>query len=332
MKFHGYSKSGNNPFKPVTSGQSGRRSRSDHIFVYTVHQGKERAYVKALVAAGYKAQTIERMHARFALFDLDTNRRSQVLDRLHARNIPVFIYPHAARPMVQWDGLHSVWPHTRCTFVIASGHVEVMQRFGYPIPMEIAGWTYCEIKPFEPVKEVRKILFGPIHPSATGWIADVDRDLNQRTFKHLMEYSKESGAKLVIRHIKALELSGLKRVPGVTYIEGRPDLAIDEIDAADVVIGHQTFAYLALARGKSVLMMGEDIPPRTVVHGAVAYVKSWEKYADLLTYPLDILAGDTTEMIAKSCKRNAEVTAWKKKFIGEQFDGSAFVKKLESHL
>ena len=189
MKFHGYSKSGNNPFQPTASGQTGRRSRSDHIFVYTVHQGKERAYVKALQAAGYKAQTIERMHARFALFDLDTNRRSQVLDRLHARNIPVFIYPHAARPMVQWDGLHPVWPHTRCTFVIAPGHIEVMQRFGYPIPMEVVGWTYCEIKPFEPVKEVHKILFGPIHPSATGWIADVDRDLNQRTFKHLVEYA-----------------------------------------------------------------------------------------------------------------------------------------------
>jgi hypothetical protein len=310
----------------------GKNPRSDHIFIYVGHQGKERAYVKALQAAGYKAQTIERIHARFALFDLDVNLRCQILDRLHGRGIPVFIYPHSARPMVQWDGLHPIWPHTKCTFVIAPGHVEVMQRFGYPIPMEIAGWTYCEQKPFKPVREVKRILFGPIHPSASGWVADVDRDLNQRTFKALWDYAQESGASLIVRHIKALELSGLKHIPGVNYIQGKPDLTIDEIDAADIVIGHQTFAYLALARGKPVLMMGEDIPPRTVVHGAVAYVKSWEKYADLLAYPLDILAGDAAEMIAKACKRNTAVAAWYKKFIGEPFDGSAFVKKLENYI
>lgn len=305
---------------------------SQRTFIYKAHQNKERAYVSALDAVGYKGSTSERQHAKFALFDLDVNRRSLVLDQLDKRGIPVFIYPHAARPMVQWDGLHPVWPNTKCTFVIAPGHVEVMQRFGYPIPMEVTGWTYCPIEPFQPVSKVNNILFGPIHPSASGWIADVDKDLNIRTFARLLAYCQATGVHLTVRHIKALELSGLKKLPGVTYIEGNPDLTIDEIDAADVVIGHQTFAYLSLARGKPVLMMGEDIPPRTVVHGAVAYVKSWEKYADLLMFPLDILAGDTSEMIAKSCRCNEDVMAWREKFIGKMFDPKNFVEKLESYL
>lgn len=160
----------------------------------------------------------------------------------------------------------------------------------------------------------------------------MDRDLNIRTFNRLLAYCKATGVRLTVRHIKALELSGLKRMPGVIYIEGKPDLAISEIDAADVVVGHQTFAFLSLAHGKPVLMMGEDIPPRTVVHGAVAYVKSWEKYADLLMFPLDILAGDTSELITKACNPNEQVSDWRNRFIGEQFDPKYFVEKLESHL
>lgn len=173
MKWHSYNRSGNNPFDATSS--SGKRSlRSQHTFLYRAHQNKERAYIAALGAAGYKGLTNERNNVKFALFDLDTNRRSLILDQLDKHGVPVFIYPHAARPMVQWDGLHSVWPNTKCTFVIASGHVEVMQRFGYPIPMEVTGWTYCPIKPFQPVSKVNNILLAPfIHQRPVGlrmWI------------------------------------------------------------------------------------------------------------------------------------------------------------------
>lgn len=302
------------------------------VFQYTVHQGKQQAYVDALQAAGYKGGTMEKIHARFALFDMDVGERREILERLHQRGIPIFIYPHAARPMVPWDGIHEIWPHVKCNFTIGPGHVEVMQRFDYPIPLEACGWTFCEIRPFAPVKAVRSVLFGPIHPSNQGWVADVDMDLNKRTFARLLGYCQESGAQLTVRHIKKLQLSGLTYVEGVKYVEGCPDQTITEIDQADVVVGHQTFAFLAVSRGKPTLMMGEDIPPRTVLHGQVAYVKNWDKYADLLMYPLDILAGPAGGMIEKACLRNVKVEAWRRRFIGEQFQPECFVKKLESYL
>ena len=328
MKYHGYSgKGSSNPFHPTaTPGQKAK------TYILEPHQGKEKAYVAALQAAGYRSHIGDRLRAVFALYNMDAGHRSVTLDRFHKRGIPVFIYPHAARPMVVWDGVHPVWPHAKCNFVTGPGHVEVMQRFDYPIPMEVTGWTYCEQRPFEPVKEPKKILFGPIHPSARGWIADIDRELNQKTFARLLEYCQESGAQLTVRHIKEINYSGLKKVPGVTYIQGVPNQTITEIDAADVVIGHQTFAYLSVARGKPTLMMGEDIPPRTIYHGTLSYVVNWEKYADLLMFPLDILQGETAEQIAKACKRNAKVTAWRNRFIGEPFDGAVFVQKLESYL
>lgn len=301
-------------------------------FTYMPHQGKERAYVEALREAGYKPQTIEQYFARFALFDLDNGPRREVLERMHSRDIPVFIYPHAARPMVHWDGIYPAWPHSRCTFVIAKGHAEVMKRFGYPIPVEVIGWTYCGIKAFAPIKQVHKILFGPIHPNNLGWIPDIDRELNQRTFKVLWEYCLENGIELTVRYIYELKKCGLEMVEGVKYMKGSPDQTIQEIDEADIVVGHQTFAYLALARGKRVLMMGEDIPPHTGYNHEVRYAKSWEKYAELMAYPLDILAGEVDVMIEKACHYSWEVMEWRKNFIGEPFNPRAFVERLESYL
>lgn len=296
------------------------------------HQNKERAYVAALAEAGYHASPHPRLWLAFALYDLDVRHRVPTLEDLRRRGVPVFIYPHSARPMVQWDGMHPVWPHSRAAFVIAEGHREVMERFGYPIPMEVTGWTFCPILPFQAVEKPERILFGPIHPSVSGWMAEVDIGLNRNTFERLQAYCKETGARLTVRHVKKLELCGLKRVPGVDYVMGLPDLSTREIDRADVVVGHQTFAYLAIARGKPTLMMGEYIPPRTVVNGQCAYVSSWEKYADLLTFPLDILLGDAANMIARACRPEAAVEAWRERFIGRPFEPRVFVERLESYL
>ena len=41
---------------------------------------------------------------------------------------------------------------------------------------------------------------------------------------------------------------------------------------------------------------------------------------------------DTSDVVDKACKRNASVTAWRKKFIGEPFAPAKFVEKLESYL
>jgi hypothetical protein len=303
------------------------------FFLYRGHQGKEQAYVQALKKAGYRASVQNQMRGlKFILYDMDGGWRTASLDRYYKRGLRIFMYPHAARPQIIWDGIWAVWPHTSCNFVPGPGHKEVMERYGYPLPIEVTGWTYCEILPFQPVEKPKNILFGPIHPSASGWMCQEDQDANQRTHKKLIEYCRATGAHLTVRHIREIKNNGLEKVAGVTYIQGRPDLAIKEIDAADVVIGHQTFAYLAIARGKPTLMMREDIPPHTVSHGQTVYVKSWEKYADLMMYPIDILAGDTAELIQLACKGSEKVTAWRKRFIDIPFEPKKFVAKLESYL
>ncbi len=307
-------------------------SHSQRFFMIRPHQGKEKAYVDALRRAGYRPSVQNRARVKFVLFDMDGGRRTAQLERFHSQGTPIFLYPHAARPQIIWDGIWEVWPHTRCNFVPGPGHVEVMRRYGYELPLEVTGWTYCGMLPFQPIVKPKNILFGPIHPSASGWICKEDKDANQRTFKLLLAYCRETGAKLTVRHIQALERNGLPRVSGVTYVMGRPDLAIREIDQADVVIGHQTFAYLAVARGKPTLMMREDLPPHTVSHGQTVYAQSWEKYADLMMYPLDILAGEPAELIRRACQGDAAAAAWRERFISTPWDAKKFVTILESYL
>jgi hypothetical protein len=307
------------------------------VFMCKGHQGKERAYVQALRDAGWASTESIHGALRFALFDLDTGRGGvgyhRNLPRLHQRKIPIFLYPHAARPMIQWDGMYEPFPHTRCSFVIAPGHAQVMRSYGYPLPVAVTGWTYCPIVPFQPVQQVQNILFGPIHPNANLWLSDVDKSLNQRTFYRLLEYCKATGVSLTVRHVRDLGANGLVKVDGVTYIDAQPNGATTEIDQADLVVGHQTFAYLAVARGKPVLMMGEDIPPRSGnAEDNFRWVASWEKYADLLMFPLDILAGDTAEMIERATRSDEEIREWRDRFIGQPFDGPAFVEKLEKYL
>ena len=318
---------------PKRTGSNKPAQPKPPVFVFRAHQGKEKAYVDALRKAGYKPTLIEHGNPRFVLYDLDCFKRRSALERFYNRKVPIFMYPHAARPQVVWDGMHELFPYTRCSFVIAKGHEEVMRRYGYDLPIEVTGWAYCGIKAFEPVKEVKNILFAPIHPAANGLMIDVDRDLNIRTYKRLVPYCKENGIQLSVRHIKSLKANGLDPVGGVKYISGDTKLSIADIDAADLVVAHQTFAYMAVARGKPVVMMGEDLPPRTILpNGKPIFVKSWDKYADILAFPLDILAGDVGSVITKACKQNAKVTEWRDRFIGEPFDPKIFVEKLESYL
>jgi len=303
------------------------------FFVYRAHQGKERAYINALRRAGYRPSISGRANTKFILYDLDMGRRRPHLDRYAQRKTPIFLYPHTARPQIIWDGIWEPHPGITCNFVIASGHEEVMRAYGYPYPIEVTGWAFCELLPFQPVKEIKNILFGPMHPSVWGQQPEIDIETNKTVYKKLLEYCGDTKTQLTVRHINRLALSGLWEAPGVKYIRARPDLSVREIDAADLVIGHQTFAYLALARGKPVLMAGENIPPHSITrNNATLYVKSWEKYAELMAYPLDALTGDIGELVETARKRNAKVSAWRKKFIGEPFDPGEFVRKLESYL
>lgn len=293
--------------------------------------------MQALTEAGYTKTLHASPRLKFAILDHDVGPDGighlQKLIPLERFGVPVFMIPHAARPTVFWDGIYDIWPHTICTFVIAEGHKEVMNRYGYPLPIEVSGWPFCPIKPYRPAKKVSKILFGPIHPNTNGWLCDVDRDINRKAFERLWKYCQETGAELTVRYIRQLEANGLREVAGVKYLKAVPDGSTKEIDEADLVVSHQTFAYLAVARGRPTLMMGEDVPPRSGnAPENLRYVNHWDKYADLMAYPMDILHGDTAELIEKVTQSDADIVKWRSDMIGKPFNGPEFVNKLESYL
>ena len=294
------------------------------------HQHKSAMFREALADAGY--YNTERIHAqglRFVLTDADW--RSDVDDAAD-RGIPVFLYPHAARPMVQYDGCVDPKP-VRAMFTHAEGGAELMRRIGYPNPVEVTGWAYSEVRPFRPVEKVRKILYAPIHPNANGWLSEVDKDLNRKTLERLEAYSRETGAELSVRMVGTADQNGLAFGEGTEVHAGKKNNTTADMEGADLVVSHQTFAYLAVALGIPTVMMGEDVAPRSGNSDeGFCYSKHWDEYRDYLMYPLDILQGDTAEVIETAASTDEPIKEWRDRFIGKPFDGPAFVKKLESYL
>ncbi len=307
-------------------------------FYLKEHQHKGIAFVSALLAAGHY-RTKRRMAADFIFFDHDIGRRGlgyrQGIEQAYNAGIPVFIYPHSARPNVMAD-THHPWPHTRALFTISVGHKEVLEALKYPCPIEICGWSYSEIKPFLPVKPDKKIhvLFAPIHPNANGYLSPEDKQLNAKVFSLLKDIS---GIDITIRHIHDLENNGLWHDRNVNYVVGQPDGSTKEIEAADVIIGSYTLAYIAVALGKPLIMMGEQTRPHVGnTPGLIFYSKNWELYREIMRYPFEIenCAGgnDVLEIMNTVMSGSSEVEKWKRKFIGNPFDGKAFVEKVESYL
>ena len=292
------------------------------------HQHKADAYIQALANAGY--EFTERDNVQGVMFYLvDGDWRTPMMENAHSRNIPVFLYPHAARPMVIYDGCVEPQP-VRAMFTQAPGGKQLMEKIAYPYPVEVTGWAYSEIRPFHPVTEVKRILFAPIHPNGTGYLNRIDKDL---TYFRLNQYCRETGAELSIRVIGNPKDSGLGDVPPELIHRGKKNNSTADMLTADVVAAHQTFAYMAVALGIPTVMIGEDIPPRSGNSEAgFSYVKHWDEYKELLMFPLDLLNGEPAEIIAKAAAGSPEVEDWKTRLIGKSFDGPAFVRTLESYL
>ena len=118
------------------------------------------------------------------------------------------------------------------------------------------------------------------------------------------------------------------------YIEGQPNQSHAEIDAADVVVGHQTFAYIAVARGVPTVMMAEwEAPTYGNTPDTLIRARDWDSYRHLMMYPLDILAEeDTPALLERVIRSDCEIAEWRARMIGQPFDGDCFVELLEKYL
>jgi hypothetical protein len=174
----------------------------------------------------------------------------------------------------------------------------------------------------------------PIHPNNNGFLSDDDKDINARAFRAILDLRQRYKLQISVRYLKKLEQSGIAEVEGVQYIQGKPDLSIDEIDNADLVISHHTPAYLAIARGVPCVMMGEQKTPRfSTRERETYYARSWEKYKHLMIYPFDILtADDPARMFATAISGDRIIADWRRRMIGDQFDPGAFVGMIENKI
>ena len=306
--------------------------KKNSVFIYN-HQGKGNAYVKALNDAGFCNTSPQ--SAQVILIDIDNPGRvvKHRMNLVKARS-RMFVYPHSARPSIAWDGLFSPSEYTCANFVTAEGHIDVLRAYGYSKPIHVVGWSYCPIKPFIPVKDPKNVLFAPIHPTRAGFLSNLDRQINKATFEKLIKLVDEDAINLTVRFMRGMEVNGIRKHPKVTFVQGATDLCYKEIDACDLVVSHQTFAYIAIARGKPTLMMSEETPPRNGgSEDTMKFVDSWDKYKEMLMYPLDILcADDTMGIIRRACASDTDIRDWRRRIIGEPFDARNVVQAVESYL
>ena len=309
--------------------------KSPKIFRMSHHQNKENAFSEALRFRGWhESRYVRSRDVRFGLFDADW--RPADIEALNGA--PYFLYPHAARPMVQYDGCVKPRSDCRAMFVSADAGLYLMEKIGYPCEVVKVGWTLTKIRPFQPKAEAKKIVFAPIHPNANGWLSEVDKDLNRKTYATLTKYAEETGASILVRFCRRIEDNGLGAEieaghPNVIWKQASPDGSTHDITTADLVVAHQTFAYMAVALGVPTVMMGEDIPPRSGNSDAgFCFSEHFDDYKDYLMFPLDILNGDPAEIISRAISTGEDIADWRSRFIGEPFNAEFFVKSIEERL
>jgi len=294
------------------------------------HQGKATALVNALNAAGYKlsAVNIPSPSIEFVLTDSDVSGRKTQLERARSRGVgKFFIYPHTARPSLI-NTIHPTWEYVTAQFVVNEYHAEVLRAYGYSRPIECIGWSLSAVNDFRPRNTVSRVLFAPIHPRN----APIDREMNRKAFELLYRLAMAGDIDLTVRYIGAIEDNGIEIMRGVEYVNGKLDIANVAIQDYDVIIGHQTIAWLAVALGIPCVMFAEDMPTHFQIGGAYQDVPNWRELSRLFRYPLDLFDfSDPLVALQIAIAGSDEVVDWKRRMIGAPFDAAKFISALEKY-
>jgi len=307
-------------------------------YVIFNHQEKGNAFLKALEGK-YNCLPDGDFYTGldFLMTDSDIMGRQARLDKFRELGTRAFfLIPHTARPNLVND-IEPGWPHTTAQFVVSEGHAEVIRAYGYDKPLHPVGWTLTPIRKFRPRKEPRNVLFAPIHPRCS----KIDQDVNRETFQRLLKLAKSDDIILTVRFIKNLHDSGLETVqhPNVIYTAGwmsnGDGSQMEQMVKADLVIGHQTFPWKAVALGIPTLMMGEYCLPTHIEprKGGVRFAKHWKDYVSLVAFPLDILeTNDVLGLMRRAVACDNEIKDWKRRMIGWPFRKDRFIKAIENYL
>lgn len=295
-----------------------------------VHQGKCQAFADAL--DGEFERVLDVRKAEICFYDYDAIIGSDKFENL--KDKAIFIFPHRGGPSVIGD-IYPTSPHTVAQFVSAQGHVDIMRAWGYEKPLIVTGWhltPVCEFRPSESQKP--KVLFAPIHPR----MSEMDKNLNSIAHKILADLHRKGEIDLTVRYIASLALSGIQTMQyGVQYCEGSQDSSNTQMLDFDLLVASQTYAYKGVALGVPTLMMGEAITPHNFSLVArkekMVFAKSWSKYRDMMMYPCDLLATDKPlDLIHEAMQSDDKIRDWKKRMIGDPFDGNIVLRTVRQYL
>lgn len=244
-------------------------------------------------------------------FDGPVANYPAIIHHAYEQGAEVVLYSHGAPVITAWDGIWKPGPLTCLYLAQSPGQKWVMEAYGYPKPIKVIGWHYCEQGEFQPCADVKNVLFAPEHPHTNGYMLAEARELTEKVYNDLRGLPFT-----VTRHEGPVSL----------------DRSLTVIDEADVIVTYPgTFASLAVARGKPTILYAQTIQPHDGYSDAtLKYVQHWDAYQGYMRYHYDI--SETNQQFTESVIRRAamvEETDWRDKFIGEQMKPETLMEILQ---
>lgn len=235
----------------------------------------------------------------------------------------VLVYPHGAYPTFQYFSTITADNRVAAHLVQGLGVAAVYQHIGMTVPVHVIGWYYCPLVPFQPVGEVRRILFCPAHPSGARYLCDAMKAENARIYRTLLDCNAELHVSLYGKP----EDNGLWLDPSVSYWRGDLNLFWEDIDQADLVVAEGTKGYMAVARGKPVVMFAQDYAPRT--DDDPSQIPGWDQLGPMLKYPISFDADRFAEQAEAACAGSPETAEWRDRMVGRPWNPAGFVQLVE---
>jgi len=296
-------------------------------------QGKANGLISALKKKG--ATIVKKGEADIFLIDFDgaVGYYTKKIEDAYKDGATVVLYSHGAPVISAWDGIWEPNRHSALYLAQSPGQKEVMESYGYPIPIIVIGWHYCKLKTFKPVKDIKKVLFAPWHPHGSGFLAPLRMQANTDTYEKLCSMPYE----LSVMYVGDIIRNGLKKDGRAEFIESDKSInfSLKQIDSADVVVSNlMTVASLAIARGKPVVVYGQHIfPCDGYAKEGLKFTAHWDNYKELMRYPYDIseLKPKASQYLLQHAALH-EATEWRDLFIGNPLDADKLFRVLEQIL
>lgn len=295
------------------------------------HQHKGTAIDEALKKEGWQ---FKRRRVDIALFDHNVNRKFPekgrgILSSYYDQGATIVMYPHGATGAWWADSeRYPTSPKIFANLVIGEGHKEIETFVRPQLQHYVIGWSFCPIKEFQKPKEVKNILFAPIHAFMSNNTLSEDRKLvNTKAFEALLELSDQY--KITVRYLNPPECIGIWKDSRVRMKFGKPDGSYNDIDEADLVISEGTYMYLSVARGKPTIGLNQYVPQQLSLKDEhYSAIIHWDEYKDFVGYPIDFYDAPLPELIERAVSE--EQSEWKRLFIGKEMDSAKLSQLLQS--